>query len=186
MGMKRISVGDVMTRNFVSIGPDSTLHQCAKEIVKNKVNALPITKDRKLIGIITSRDIIWAITKKSNLNLKKMKAIEIASKKVAVIKPSADIMQAIRKMRILNFRALPVIAEGKMIGLVTLKDILRIEPELYQDIGELAMIKEEERKLKEANVSWPLEGFCDNCGGFNELLKVEGKLLCYDCREELY
>ena len=73
--MKRISVGDVMTRNFVSIGPDSTLHQCAKEIVKNKVNTLPITKDRKLIGIITSRDIMWAITKKSNLNLKKIRVI---------------------------------------------------------------------------------------------------------------
>lgn len=184
--MKRIAVGDIMTRNFIFVEPTASVYDCAKQIVKNKVNILPIIRGKKLLGIITSRDILWAITKKPGLNLKKMRAIEIATRKVAVIKPSADILQAINKMKTYNFRKLPVMSNGEIIGMVTLKDILRIEPELYQDIGELASIREEERKLKDANAAWPLEGFCDNCGSFNELLKVEGRLLCYDCREELY
>ena len=184
--MRRIAVGDVMTRNFVSIKPTATLYECAKQIVKNKVNTLPIINDKKLIGIINARDIIWAITKKPLLNLKKIRVIEIATRKIAVIKPSMDIIQAFNKMKSFNFKTLPVISRGEMIGMVTLKDILRIEPELYREIGELAHIREEERKLKEANVEWPLEGFLKNCESFSELLRVEGKLLCYDCREELY
>jgi hypothetical protein len=47
-------------------------------------------------------------------------------------------------------------------------------------------IREEERKVEQAGVEWPLEGICDNCGAFSELLKVEGTLLCPDCREEMY
>ncbi len=175
-----------MTRSFISIHPASSLYECSKTIVKNKINTLPLVHKNKLIGIINARDILWAITKKPNLNLKKVRAIDIAIRKVAVIKPSADIYRAITKMRTLNFRTLPVLSKGEIIGVVTLKDILRIEPELYMQIGELAEIREEERKLKDSNVEWPLEGLCDNCGTFSDLLKVHGQLLCYDCREELF
>jgi len=184
--MKRIAIGDIMTRNFIYVEPTASIYDCARQIVKSKVNILPIIKNKKLLGIIASRDILQAITKKPNLNLKKINVMKIAVRKMAVIKPSADILQAINKMKAYNFRKLPVISRGEIIGMVTLKDILRIEPELYKEIGELASIREEERKIKDASASWPLEGFCDNCGAFNELLKVEGRLLCYDCREELY
>lgn len=184
--MKRIAVGDIMTRSFTAIKPATSLYECAKIITRNKLNTLPILNNHKLVGIINARDILWAITKKPNLNLKEVEAIDIAIRKVAVIKPSADISQAIAKMRSLNFRTLPVLSKGKVIGIVTLKDILRIEPELYPEIGELHSIKEEERKLKDANIEWPLEGFCDNCGSFSDLLKVYDQLLCPDCREELY
>jgi CBS domain-containing protein len=184
--MKRIAVGEIMTRQFVSVNPSASLHDCAKKIVREKINTLPITNGKKLIGILKPRDILWAITKKPQLNLKKIQALDIATKKVAVIKPSADISQAISKMRSLNFRALPVLSKGELIGIITLKDILRIEPELYQEIGRLDGIREEERKLRDANLPWPLEGLCDNCGAFSELLKVYGNLLCPDCREEIY
>jgi CBS domain-containing protein len=184
--MRRIAVGDVMTRNFIHVTPKSSLHECAKKIVRNGLNTLPVINSNKLVGLITSRDILWAITKKPNINLKKIMAMEIAKRKVAVIKPSLEISQAIQKMRTYNFRTLPVLSKGKIIGIVNLRDILKIEPELYPEIGELYQIKEEERKLKQTNEEWPLEGFCDNCGAFNELLKVYDQLLCPDCREELF
>lgn len=184
--MRRIAVGDIMTRNFVFIEPEMSVYNCAKTIVKNKVNTLPIVNGKRLLGILTARDILWAIVKQPSVNLKKLRAIEIATRKVAVTKPSADILQALNKMKAYNFRALPVISNGEIIGMVTLKDILRIEPELYKEIGELAQIKEEERKLGETNREWPLEGFCDNCGAFSELLKVYDRVLCEDCREEMY
>ncbi len=184
--MRKISVGDVMTHNFTFVSPTTSIYECAKSIIKNKVNNLPVVYNRKLIGILNSRDLLSTIIKNPSLNLKKTKAIHIANKKVAVIKPSADLHEAIIKMRSLNFRTLPVISKGNIIGIVTLKDILRIEPELYPKIGELAEIREEERKIRDTNVEWPLEGFCDNCGTFNELLKIQGRLLCYDCREELF
>ncbi len=184
--MRRIAVGDIMTRNFVSAKPSESLHDCAKKLAKERVNSLLITEGKKLVGILTARDILWAITKKPSIDLKKLRAIDIAARKVAVIKPSADLSQALRKMKTFNFRRLPVLSRGEVIGVLTLKDILRIEPELYSEITEFTDIREEERKIKEASESYPLEGFCDNCGAFSELLKVYDKLLCPDCREELY
>jgi len=185
--MRRISVGDVMTKKIISAKPSSSLHECSKLMAKERINSLLITEGNKLIGILTARDILWAITKKSSLDLKKIGVLTIAQKKLAVIKPSADISQALRKMQALNFRRLPVLSHGVVIGIITLKDILAIEPELYSETRALMdEIREEERKFKQANIPYPLEGLCENCGALSELLKVEGNLLCTDCREELY
>ncbi|MDP4039728.1 MAG: CBS domain-containing protein [Candidatus Pacearchaeota archaeon] len=182
----RVAIGDLMTRNFAAINPEDNLHKASKEMIKEKVNSLLITKDRKLIGIITARDVLWAITKKGNLDLKKIKAIEIATKKVAVIKPSADISQAINKMKQYGFRRLPVLSKGNVVGMITLKDILKVDPTLYSQLGELSSIKEEFAKLKKIKSSeWEQEGLCEECDSFSSLLKVDGRLLCLDCRNEL-
>src|SRR3989344_8629010 len=185
--MRRISVGDIMTRNIISVKPSSSLHECAKIMAREGLDSLIISENHKLLGLITSGDILRAIIKRHNIGLKKINIMMIATKKLAVIKPSADISQALSKMCALNFRRLPVLSKGNLIGVVTLKDILAIAPELYSETKSLMdEIREEERKVKESGESWPLEGLCDNCGAFSELLRVEGKLLCPDCRDEMY
>ena len=184
--MRRIAVGDIMTQNFSSVTPKSSLHECAKKMAKERLNSMLITENKKLIGILTSRDILWALSKKPSIDLKKIKAMDIATKKLAIIKPSADISQAIKKMQSLNFRRLPVLSKGEVIGVITLKDVLRVAPELYEEVSSFLNVKEEARKIHDSQAEYPEEGFCDNCGAFNELLKVYDNLLCPDCREELY
>jgi CBS domain-containing protein len=184
--MTRISIGDIMTRNFASVESNATVFKCAKEMVRSGVNSVLITSEDRLLGILTAKDIIWAVTKKPGIDLRKINALDIAPRKLAIIKPSADIYQAINKMRAFNFRRLPVLSKGKLIGVITLKDILKIDPSLYIETGELSQIKEESRKLSQTKAEWPSEGLCDNCGAFSELLKVYDKVLCPDCREELH
>jgi len=184
--MRRISVGDIMTRNFVYETPQASLYDCAKKMARERVDSLMIVNGKKLVGILTSRDILWAITKKPKLDLKRIKGIEIAAKKLAVIKPSADISQAIEKMKASNFKRLPVISEGEILGVVTIKDILAIEPQLYAEIRSLMDVREESFKRKKAESSFQIEGLCENCGALSDLLRVEGQLLCHDCRDELY
>ena len=75
-----------MTRHMAFVGPQTNLYNCAKELVKKRVNSLIITENKKLLGILTARDILWTITKKPDFNLTSMKAIDIATKKIAVIK----------------------------------------------------------------------------------------------------
>lgn len=184
---RRIAVGDVMTRNFTSVTPDVNILECAKQMVKKKVGSLIIVKNRKLLGIITQKDILWTITKKPSQDLTKIKAIEIATKKVAVIKPSADLSQAFAKMREYGFRRLPVLSKGEVVGLLTLKDILKVEPAFYAQTGDLIDIKEEYQKRRRVSSDVGVtEGLCDECGAFAELVKVDNKVLCTDCREELY
>jgi CBS domain-containing protein len=184
----RVAVGDLMTRNLVSINPNSNLYEASKYMIKKKVNSLLVTSGKKLLGIITSRDILWAITKKANLNLKEITVMDIATKKIAVIKTSADISQALYKMKQFGFKRLPVISKGNVVGMITLKDILKVDPTLYSQLGELASIKEESAKLRKLDLKedYDIEGICETCDSFSTLLKVEGQLLCLDCRNELY
>jgi CBS domain-containing protein len=184
--MRRISVGDVMTRNFVSLTPKATLHECAKKMARERVDSLLITESKHLIGILTARDILWAITKKPGLDMKKVRGVDISTKKLAVIKPSAEISHAIQKMQASNFRRLPVIANDELIGVVTLKDILAVQPDLYAEMRSLMDVREEESKIEKAEVLYPVDGICENCGALSELLHVEGQMLCPDCRDELY
>ena len=145
--MQKIAVGDVMTRKVVIASPEDTLHDCARKMARERVNTLPITNKKRLVGIITSRYILWTLTKKVSADLSKINVMEIATRKVAVIKPSADISEALKKMQTLNFRRLPVLSRGDIIGMVTLKDILSIDPSLYSEMQELMDLREQERKL---------------------------------------
>ena len=185
--MRRISVGDLMTRNFASVLPEDNLHKCAKIMAKQRINSILVTKEERLLGILTSRDILWVVSKKPDIDMRKIRSIDVAKKKLAVIKPSADISEALEKMRQSNYRRLPVLSKNRVLGVVTMKDILAVEPGLYGEVRHLIDgIKEESRKLGNVEEDWPFEGICENCGSFSELLKVEGNLLCMDCREEMY
>lgn len=175
-----------MTRNFVSLAPKATLHECAKKMARERVDSLIISEGKRLKGILTARDILWAITKKPGLDMKKIRGIDIAARKLAVIKPSADISQAIEKMQSSNFRRLPVMSNSELIGVVTLKDILAVEPQLYAEMRSLMDVREEELKLEKADSLYSMEGLCENCGALSDLLRVEGNLLCTDCRDEMY
>lgn len=183
---RKVAVGDIMTRNFVSIGPDANLLQCANKFVKQKVTSLLIVDKKKLVGIMTERDIIWAILKKPGLDLRNVRALDVATRKVAVIKPSADITYAFKKMKRYGFRRLPVLSRGNVVGLLTLKDILTIEPSFYSESGDLFEIREEAKKIKAARSKTISHGICSECGDSAELLKVEGRYLCQDCRDLLY
>jgi len=143
-----VKVGDVMTRDFVSAKPDISVLKAIKLMVKKRVGSLILEENNLLKGILTEKDIMWALSKKSRKDLEKVKASEIYSKKITTIKPSADIYDAMRLMKKAKFRRLPVLIKKRVIGLLTMKDILRIQPELFEIAKENYTIREEAEKLE--------------------------------------
>jgi CBS domain-containing protein len=180
-----IKVGDIMTRNFIAVSPETSIIDCAREMIKRRVGSLILKENNKLLGIITEKDIIWVLTKKPRVDLSRIKAKEISPRKLATIKPSADLQEALDKMRKTKFRRLPVIVQGNVIGLLTLKDILRIQPNLFETASEIMQIKEEEEKLKKLKSASKREGMCEECGNFDSLNRIDGRLLCESCKEAM-
>jgi CBS domain-containing protein len=175
-----IKVGDLMTRNFIHVSPDTDLRQCAKTMVKKRVGSLIIKDGEKLKGILTEKDIIWAIVKKSKKDLKNIKAKDLMKRKVVTIKPGADITEAIRKFKKKKIRRLPVVERGRLIGFITSKDVLKIDPGLFQLIAQTIKIKEETQKLKRRRTVRK-QGICEECGEFDILYKSEAQVLCETC-----
>jgi len=188
-----VKVGDVMTRNFISVTPDMTVSECSKIMISNKVGSLIVKSDGRLDGIMTEGDVIKAIALKKDLS--KVKARDIMTTKVVTINPSADMYEALKKMRGKKIRWLPVTVKNKVIGMLTVKDILRIEPSLFDIVSEFTAIREETEKLKTISMRkkrkseaegeiWSKEGECEECGSFNVLYNIDGRYICEECKEE--
>ncbi len=180
-----IIVADVMTRNPVTIDPETSLLDCVKKMFKNKVGALLIVdKNKNLLGYIAQREILWTIIKKSGRDFKKIKARDISAKKLTTISPKATIEEAIKKMK--KYKRLPITQKGKLIGLLTAKDILNFKPEFYPEFEELSRIKEESEKLKRIKKSKErvYEGICEECGNYSSLYKSGNGMVCEFCREK--
>src|SRR3989344_3216010 len=97
--MKNILVCDLMTRNPLTVGPETNLLDCAKKMLKNKVGALLIVnKNKKLLGYIAQKEILWTIVKKSK-NLSGIKAIDISARKLTTIPPKLTIKEAMKRMK---------------------------------------------------------------------------------------
>ncbi len=175
-----IKVGDLMTRNFVWASPSTNLKKCAKIMIKKRVGSLIIKEGDELRGILTEKDIVWAVVKKSKDDLEKIDAKDLMKRKVAVIKPSADITEALDKMKKLKVRRLPVIYQGKVVGMLTIKDILKIDPGLYELIVESVQIREETEKLKRGRRTRK-QGYCEECGEFDLLYRDDSQWLCEEC-----
>ncbi len=184
--MKHILISEVMTRDPVKAKPDESLLSCAKKMVRKRVGSIPLVNKKRLVGFISRRDILWVIIKKPSADLSKIKAIDISAKKIATIKPESTIDETINKMKKLNFRKLPVIHKGELVGMVTLKDILTFYPGLYPELDELSGIKEEAKKLKRIkNIKKKIiEGVCEECGNHDFLINIDGMMLCGSCRDQ--
>jgi len=127
--------------------------------------------------------------KKSKEDLSKIIALDIAPRKIATINPFVSVKEAVKKMKKLKFERLPVIHDGELVGMITVKDILEFYPELYSELDEMAEIREEYRKLlrvkKAQIIPRTRDGICEECGKRDVLFKVNGILICESCRSKM-
>ena len=185
---KRIRVGDVMTRKFVSLNPDTNLLQCAKTMIKKRVGSIVLKDSEKVHGMITERDVIWALTKKHGGNIKEVLAKDIATKKIISIKPEASLSEALSKINKKKVKGIPVVSNKKIVGYITLKDILKFRPSLLVSIEEFQNIKEESEKIQRSKSAMKgnfLEAPCEDCANFDILEKVDGRMICESCRDSM-
>ncbi len=175
-------VYDCMTTKPISVSSDTNLQECAKIMAKNHVGALVIKDNHKSRGVITEQDIVRKVIARG-INPLTKKVKDFMAKKLLTISPDDDIYEALIKMRDSNIRHLPVVDKGNMVGLLTLKDILKIEPSLFDLLIEKFEIREEKRKPIDRIIQ--TEAICQNCGAYSEeIRKVKEMLLCERCEKE--
>lgn len=169
---------DAMTTRPVTASPTTTLRECAKMMKRHRIGSLIIRNagDDGIIGILTVRDLVAAFAEHESLE--QLRANDIMSRDMITIRPGADIVEALRTMHTNDVRHLPVMDGHRLVGYLTLKDVLRLEPHLFEVMVEKYDIRE----------SWhrPLEeGVCGACGGFSERLReIKGSRLCPDCAKQ--
>lgn len=171
-----ITVHEAMTKKPVTAYPDDTIQECAKIMAKEEVGSIVIKEHGELVGIISEKDIVERVVAKG-LDMSKVKARDIMIKNLITIEPNKDLYDALVLMGYEEIRKLPVVQGKKLLGLLTAKDILKIEPALFDifstKIEELR--EEEEKPLKY------IEGTCNECGFRGPVQKVNNKFICNSC-----
>ena len=182
-------VKDVMTSPVVTIAETATANKVAELMLDNKVGCvIVVDKNVQAIGIVTERDLVVRVLAK-NLAPSGVKAKDFMTCPLVTVEPEANVTDAARMMSKKDIRRLGVLYKGKLVGIVSSKDILDVMPELLEIMQERTRIESasspeatEEAEAEEA----PLSGYCDRCGMYSEnLLEVNGKYLCEDCRIEV-
>ncbi len=179
-----VSVADAMTYNPITISPDASLEEAARIMKENGIGSLIIKQDSELLGIITEWDIVRKVVAASK-NPKELKTKNIMVRKLITITPNRDLYEALVKMRDNDIKHLPVVKGNKLVGFLTLKDVLKIQPELFDILIDKIDVREAESKpINEDKFS---SGTCAVCGKFSKtLLDINGMFVCRKCREMNY
>jgi len=126
-----IEIHDVMVNKVITIKRHTTLENAVKLMNKHEIGCLIVEEEGKPIGIITERDLLKRVLATSK-ETRKMKAEQIMTNELISISPKMEIEEAARLMCQKKIKKLPVVENGKLLGLVTLTDILRIQPQLIR------------------------------------------------------
>jgi CBS domain-containing protein len=149
-----MNVEEIMTREPVTISPRSTVREAAAAMKKNHVGGLPVVEGDQVVGIITDSDVLgllktgdlshdlwlpspleiievpvrefinWEHTKKALSDIGSTLVGEVMSHPVATIAPGAEIEEAATAMLSKKVNRLPVVENGRLIGIVTRADIV--------------------------------------------------------------
>lgn len=121
-----MTVRDLQTSNVKTVGPDTDLAVVAKLMWEGDCGAVPVvTDDRKVIGIITDRDICIASATRSRPPAE-IRASEVISSNngVHAVKPDDDVRVALRTMRKHRVRRLPVVdRDQRLTGILSINDL---------------------------------------------------------------
>jgi CBS domain-containing protein len=117
--MKRL--GDVMTRNVLAVAPEDTLGEAAQKMVERGVGSAVVLDFGRLIGILTERDLMRATAGRTHSSEARVREWMTASPVTAT--EDTSIEEAARTMLDAGFRHLPVIADERPVGIVSIRDV---------------------------------------------------------------
>lgn len=107
---------DVMTRDIITVSPNTKVKDLAMILIKNQISGVPVAdKHRKILGIVSEADIVSKRGKDAKA---------IMSKKVVSIRQDASVEEIAQLMMTHAIKRLPVMDGGKLIGIVSRADIV--------------------------------------------------------------
>ena len=120
-----------MSQNIVVGIPSESVYICARKMAFKKVSSVIIINEDSVVGILTEQDVARKVVAEG-LVPKTTPVSTVMSSDITSINPYEDIESAIELMGKKGIKHLPVIEKGKLIGIITAKDIIAIEPVLLE------------------------------------------------------
>ncbi|MGN0105107.1 CBS domain-containing protein [Methanobrevibacter ruminantium] len=127
------TVGDIMIKDVITTTPGTPIESCSKIMVRNNLRRIPVVEEEKLIGIVTSTDILRffgdkemfaSMTSNSGLDVLKRKISEIIKPNILVTESTVRLGDLCELLAEKNIGGVPVVDDDQLVGIVTERDIL--------------------------------------------------------------
>ncbi len=126
-------VKDVMITDVVTVEPNVNVRRAVRAMNDFEIGCLIVVEAGRVVGILTERDVLKRVVDEGR-NPDKTPVKEVMSKPPITINPDTDLEAAIELMFKHKIKKLPVVENGKLVGLVTFTDIVRAQPALIHTI----------------------------------------------------
>jgi len=117
-------VGDVMSRDVTVISPAATVVTAAEMMSAKNVSCIVVQQDARLVGILTETDFLKRVTANERAS-HEIRIAEIMSRPVESISSDLSVFDASRVMAQNRVKRLPIVDEGRLVGIVTQTDLVR-------------------------------------------------------------
>jgi len=120
-----MDIKDIMVEEVITVDANSTVKDAVKLMNKHEIGCLIVEEEEKVIGIVTERDFLKRVIEDSK-DPEKTKVSEIMSNPLIVGSVEMKLEDVIKQMFTWKIKKLPIVENGRLVGLVTLTDIARI------------------------------------------------------------
>jgi CBS domain-containing protein len=117
------TVEESMNNYVLTVGPDETLDRGAQAMIERKCGSAMVVKGSDFVGIVTERDVLRAVAHGRVPWATRIK--EVMTADPVCVPPDTEIGDAIRIMIEGGFRHLPIVKDGDLVGLVSLRELLK-------------------------------------------------------------
>ena len=116
------TLGELLTRDLLEVAPEDTLGMAAEVMVERGVGSAVVSDFGRLIGILTERDLLRAVA--GRVHSSEARVREWMTKDPITATTSTDLEEAARTMLEHGFRHLPVLEDGRPVGIVSIRDVV--------------------------------------------------------------
>ena len=120
--LQDVTVGSMMSSPVTTVGPTLPVSQVIGMMYASKHLGFPVVERDTLVGMITLADV----NRTSTIDREAMQVRDIMTKDLITLPPEAPVIDALRIMSARDIGRIPVVAEGKILGIVTRTDILKV------------------------------------------------------------
>ncbi len=133
---KLLKVKDYMTTSLITFSPSQKVHSVVEAIIKNKISGGPVVNEKnELVGIISEGDCLKQLSESRyyNMPLEEDLVEKRMIRDVETIDGNMDIFDAANKFLSSKRRRFPIVENGKLVGQISQKDILKAALELKSE-----------------------------------------------------
>ena len=132
----RYTIKDVMATKLITFSPETLIGSAIQSFLENKISGAPVVDEKgNLVGMLSEKDCLWTLLESSYYNNLSGYVKDYMSTELTTINLYDSLSEVAQKFLDLRFRRFPVLENGKLVGQISRRDVLKAVSNLIKNDG---------------------------------------------------